>query len=146
MRLAVAVDLGESGGAASVIAQAAEWVVAVGGTLDGLYVGGAQVDIPWLTDAAVRAVIEVEGAQRRRAEAARLATLLEAVPAAHRGAARLLLGEPVAALVDAAGDYDALLVATHGRSGMRQFWMGSVAEAVVRRAPCPVVMLRMIDP
>ena len=31
---------------------------------------------------------------------------------------------------------------THGRTGMVRMLMGSVAEAVVRRAPCPVLVYR----
>ncbi|HLW46521.1 MAG TPA: universal stress protein [bacterium] len=35
-----------------------------------------------------------------------------------------------------------IAMATHARSGFRRAVLGSVAEAVVRRAPCPVIMLR----
>ncbi|HEV2357395.1 MAG TPA: universal stress protein [bacterium] len=35
-----------------------------------------------------------------------------------------------------------IVMATHARSGFRRAVLGSVAEAVLRRAPCPVVMLR----
>lgn len=35
-----------------------------------------------------------------------------------------------------------IAMATHARSGVRRAVVGSVAEAVLRRAPCPVVMLR----
>jgi nucleotide-binding universal stress UspA family protein len=35
-----------------------------------------------------------------------------------------------------------VVMATHARTGFRRAVLGSVAEAVVRRAPCPVVMLR----
>jgi nucleotide-binding universal stress UspA family protein len=31
---------------------------------------------------------------------------------------------------------------THGRRGAKRFFLGSVAEAVVRRAACPVLTLR----
>ncbi len=34
---------------------------------------------------------------------------------------------------------DLILMATHGRRGMPRPFMGSVAEAVVRTAPCPVL-------
>jgi nucleotide-binding universal stress UspA family protein len=37
---------------------------------------------------------------------------------------------------------DALYVSTRGRSGLRRLVHGSVAEAVVRLAPCPVVVMR----
>jgi nucleotide-binding universal stress UspA family protein len=31
---------------------------------------------------------------------------------------------------------------THGRSGLVRLLMGSVAEAVLRRAPCPVLTVK----
>jgi universal stress protein A len=37
---------------------------------------------------------------------------------------------------------DLMIMGTHGRQGAQRFFMGSVAEAVVRRAPCPVLTLR----
>ena len=37
---------------------------------------------------------------------------------------------------------DLIVMGTHGRSGMAHLLMGSVAEKVVRRAPCPVLTVR----
>jgi universal stress protein A len=37
---------------------------------------------------------------------------------------------------------DLLIVGTHGRGPIRQFFVGSVAERVVRTAPCPVLTVR----
>lgn len=37
---------------------------------------------------------------------------------------------------------DLIVTGTHGRSAMKQFLMGSVAERVVRTAPCPVLTVR----
>jgi hypothetical protein len=34
-----------------------------------------------------------------------------------------------------------IVMATHGRSGLGRLLMGSVAEQVLRRAPCPVVTM-----
>lgn len=49
-------------------------------------------------------------------------------------------GSPETAIVDQATDHDVDLVVmgTHGRTGMDRLLSGSVAEAVVRQAPCPV--------
>jgi len=33
-------------------------------------------------------------------------------------------------------------MATHGRSGLNKVFMGSVAEKVIRIAPCPVLSIR----
>jgi nucleotide-binding universal stress UspA family protein len=40
---------------------------------------------------------------------------------------------------------DVLLVGTHGRTGVKRMLLGSVAEAVVRRASCPVIAVRAKD-
>ena len=37
---------------------------------------------------------------------------------------------------------DVIIVGTHGRGAMKQLLMGSVAERVVRTAPCPVLAVR----
>jgi nucleotide-binding universal stress UspA family protein len=37
---------------------------------------------------------------------------------------------------------DLIVLGTHGRGGMAHFFMGSVAERVVRTAPCPVLTVR----
>jgi len=37
---------------------------------------------------------------------------------------------------------DLIVVATHGRTGLSHVLMGSVAESVVRTAPCPVLTVR----
>jgi nucleotide-binding universal stress UspA family protein len=37
---------------------------------------------------------------------------------------------------------DLVIMGTHGRTGLRHVILGSVAERVVRRAPCPVLTVR----
>ena len=37
---------------------------------------------------------------------------------------------------------DLIVMATHGRKGLRHLVLGSVAESVIREAPCPVLTLR----
>jgi nucleotide-binding universal stress UspA family protein len=48
------------------------------------------------------------------------------------------------AIVDYAAeeDVDLIVMGAHGRRGFRRFLLGSVAEEVVRLAPCPVLTLR----
>ncbi|HEY1697616.1 MAG TPA: universal stress protein [Polyangiaceae bacterium] len=41
---------------------------------------------------------------------------------------------------------DLIVMATHGRRGMARFLIGSVAEGVVRTAPCPVLTFRPPQP
>ena len=38
---------------------------------------------------------------------------------------------------------DLIVLATHGRSGLSHFLLGSVAEKIVRNSPCPVLTMRM---
>jgi nucleotide-binding universal stress UspA family protein len=54
---------------------------------------------------------------------------------------RLAEGDPVKEIVQAARELkcDLIVLGTHGRTGLRRVLMGSVAESVLRRAPCPVV-------
>lgn len=37
---------------------------------------------------------------------------------------------------------DLIVIGNHGRTGLVRLWMGSTAEAVVRHAPCPVMVIR----
>lgn len=51
---------------------------------------------------------------------------------------------PALSIVSYARDahIDLIIVGTHGRGGMAHLFMGSVAERVVRTAPCPVLTVR----
>jgi universal stress protein A len=57
---------------------------------------------------------------------------------------RLITGDPATAIARVAEEEGAELIVmgTHGRTGLLRLLMGSVAEAVVRRAPCPVLTLK----
>jgi universal stress protein A len=37
---------------------------------------------------------------------------------------------------------DLIIVSTHGRTGLKHVFLGSVAEKIVRHAPCPVLVVR----
>lgn len=52
---------------------------------------------------------------------------------------RIAVGDPTTEIVDAAHDVDLIVIGTHGRIGRIYSILGSVAEAVVRNAPCPVL-------
>ncbi|MBI1831092.1 MAG: universal stress protein [Planctomycetes bacterium] len=57
---------------------------------------------------------------------------------------RMLEGDPATVIAETAEETDADLVVmgTSGRTGLTRFVMGSVAEDVLRRAPCPVLTVR----
>lgn len=73
-----------------------------------------------------------------------LRAFLADVPGIDEAKAELREGEPVQVLLDAIeeGGYDLVVMGTHGRSGIESFLMGSVAERVVRAAPCAVLTIR----
>ena len=53
-------------------------------------------------------------------------------------------GEPASQIVTAASaeGCDLIAMATHGHTGLKHLLLGSVAERVVRLAPCPVLTVR----
>ncbi|WP_263786533.1 universal stress protein [Salinibacter grassmerensis] len=53
-------------------------------------------------------------------------------------------GHPAAEVLDVAEERGAafIAIATHGRTGLERMLMGSVAEKVLRRAPCPVCAVK----
>lgn len=58
--------------------------------------------------------------------------------------AEILSGKPQTEILRAAQapGVELIVMGTHGRTGLRELLMGSVAENVLRRAPVPVVMVR----
>jgi nucleotide-binding universal stress UspA family protein len=54
------------------------------------------------------------------------------------------MGDPAGEIVRIAAEegVDMIVLGTHGRSGISRMLMGSVAEGVVRRASCPVLVSR----
>jgi nucleotide-binding universal stress UspA family protein len=57
-------------------------------------------------------------------------------------------GVPAEAVLEVASQVgaDLIVMGTHGRTGLRRLLAGSVAEAVLRRAPCPVLALSAPEP
>ena len=53
-------------------------------------------------------------------------------------------GSPADEIVDAAKEMgvDLIILSTHGRTGLKHLLLGSMTENVVRRAPCPVLVVR----
>jgi glycine betaine transporter len=56
----------------------------------------------------------------------------------------VIRGRPAPAIVEHAknGGFDLIVMGTHGRTGVSHVVMGSVAERVLRKAPCPVLTVR----
>ena len=82
-------------------------------------------------------------AERRAALHAARAHLAEFVGPSDVEMETTVLDEPpVDALVDASAAADLIVVGTHGRRGPGRWWLGSVAERVVRSVAVPVLVVR----
>lgn len=53
------------------------------------------------------------------------------------------VGNPAKAIAYNAGDFDMVVLSTHGRTGFNRFCMGSVTEKVLRMCPKPVITVTM---
>lgn len=56
----------------------------------------------------------------------------------------VVVGRPYAEIAQAAARVgaDLIIMATHGYTGLKHVYLGSVTERVVRHAPCPVLVVR----
>jgi universal stress protein A len=77
---------------------------------------------------------ELEGARRQALEAG-----------APRVETRLLHGFIAGEIIEFAkrGEMDLIVMGTHGRTGLAQLIIGSIAERVVRLSPCPVLTVKV---
>ncbi len=87
--------------------------------------------------------------------AQRLAQLSEGLGASVPVLVRAPAGDPANEIARYASEHgvDLIVVGTHGRTGMSRALLGSVAERVIRTAPCPVLAVplgasqsRQVDP
>jgi nucleotide-binding universal stress UspA family protein len=145
----VGVDFSECGDEALV--RGLEWLDAdQGRTLHLFYAVDSREVLPEADTSTLErqadALAEVPVALRERAKV--LAQLFGLEPSLARDATRMRtharIGHPAETLLQACVDYEAdvLLVGTHGRRGVERLLLGSVAESLVRRARCPVIVVR----
>jgi nucleotide-binding universal stress UspA family protein len=54
------------------------------------------------------------------------------------------VGQPAGEVVKTAREWtaDLIVIGSHGRGGVKRVLLGSVAEEVMRQAPCPVLVIR----
>ncbi|MEO8680305.1 MAG: universal stress protein [Vicinamibacterales bacterium] len=83
-------------------------------------------------------------AERRAAQAAAAAHLVEVAlkDTAYPITPSIVDEPPVDAILHAAATADLIVLGTHGRRGPGRWWLGSVAERVVRAATVPVLVTR----
>ena len=100
----------------------------------------ATQDVPAYFTAAQIDVLEAEREQARAGTADQLRLFADR----HVGRdVRVVVGEgpPQDAMLGMAASFDLIVVGTHRRHGARRWWLGSVAEAVVRHSPRPVLVV-----
>jgi len=87
---------------------------------------------------ALDADLRVNGEKRLREFAA------EEIPPRLTAQTVVRTGSPTGEIVDLAAKLpaDVIVISTHGYSGLKHVLLGSVAEHVVRHAPCPVLVVR----
>lgn len=85
-------------------------------------------------------VVDFERINKKLAEVAVEATAAGAIAVT----TSLLQGAPFAEIIARArdGGFDLIVMGTHGRTGLKHALLGSVAEKVVRKAPCAVLTVR----
>jgi universal stress protein A len=61
---------------------------------------------------------------------------------------KIIIGKPSRVIIARAqtGGFDLIVMGTHGYTGLSHLFLGSVAEHVVRTAPCPVLTMRDTAP
>jgi nucleotide-binding universal stress UspA family protein len=66
------------------------------------------------------------------------------IPPEQLGSLDVRTGKPVPVIIRAANKFavNLIVIASHGRSGLKRLLLGSTAEQVIRLAPCPVLVLR----
>lgn len=111
-------------------------------TLHLLHVIQDPMTMPWAAEGLAVPMLEVLGPWQQEAEA-RLTAL---VPPADRGRVRVssTVASPYPEILRFAEheNIDLIVMGTHGRGGVSHLLLGSIAEKVVRRAPCPVLTVR----
>lgn len=145
MRVLLAVDLHHSGRDA-VVAEGVRWTQALGATLDLAFVDEYDYSAYLIRDAKIRELVVAEWEEVKQGHRDELTRLISLIPASVRGEGRYLTGRARDALTEASTEYGALLIATHGRKGLGHFFLGSVAEAVIRNVTVPVIVLRLPAP
>lgn len=141
MRILLPVDLDTE--PQRLVDDCAAWAARIGGTVDLLYVDELAIPLPHVKDPQVQKVLDEQWSRARVQQEAALTVLRNRMPEAQRGQVRLASGAAAKAILGLVGEYDLLMVGTHGRTGLARMWLGSVAEQVVRQSAKPVLVLRL---
>jgi nucleotide-binding universal stress UspA family protein len=117
---------------------------AFGGRLHVIHVVPDSMALPWATMADGLAMADVQKQWEREAQERLVRLVPQNDPLAAPATLLTRAGDPVRQIIGYAieQDVDLIVLGTHGRGPMAHMLMGSVAERVVRGAPCPVLTVR----
>ncbi|MCA9489342.1 MAG: universal stress protein [Myxococcales bacterium] len=142
MRILLACDLNDAN-TEDLITRATGWAERLGGKIDLLFVDAFPYAAAHVHDPTAQILLTQEYDKLRDSQIGRLDAMLASIPEASRGAVRRSTGaRPEDLIIEAAEGYDLVMVGTHGRTGLAGFFVGSVAERVVRRSPVATLVLR----
>ena len=85
---------------------------------------------------------DIESPLYQASEAAVQKVIEMAEPHGVRAEGMVIDGIPKRDIVEASREHDLVIMGTIGRSGLPHLLLGSVAEKVIRSAPCPVIVVR----
>lgn len=147
-KILVATDF--SDGALAALEQAVQLADATGAELTLAHVGtdpawavpGTSFEVHWQVPPAE--IKKVERVLRRQTEERLEQTLAPRRVPRRKLRAEALFGVPFVEIIRAVqrGGYDLVLAGTRGLSGVRRFLVGSTAERLVRKCPCPVWIVK----
>ena len=139
-RILVPVDF--STGAKDAFAHASRMARLEGASVDLLFASPAPSELGTLTAASEGAVTAAALAE---ASTDRMSALVDALGTTPGVEVRthVQIGPAAEVIINASTGYDLVVIATHGRTGIARFAVGSVATKVVRGAHCPVLTTRL---
>jgi nucleotide-binding universal stress UspA family protein len=137
-RILIPVDFSKQ--TALAVGYAHELAGTFGAALDLLHV----VEVPTYPDFYVPFSAALETTAVRRDAGDRLEALAEPLRATHEVGTHVKVGRTTTEVTDFAerGGHDLIVLPSHGYSGLERVLLGSVAEGVLRRTPCPVLTVK----
>jgi nucleotide-binding universal stress UspA family protein len=140
-RILVPTDFSETSAAA--VKYAVALADAFGAELHLLHVMERPIELQMAAEIALVSGPEIEAEVRTRAETALHEVLTRDEREKYRAVDAIEAGSPFAAIVQYArtANVDLIVMGTHGRGAVAHLLIGSVAENVVRKAPCPVLTI-----
>jgi nucleotide-binding universal stress UspA family protein len=146
-RILVPVDFSDASRAA--LDYATDLARAVDGSLDLLHVWEAPVYVTQATplESGLTQTSLMEAVQTQANDGLHAFVLSAKQPGAPIRSLEIEMGAPASTICEYArsGRHDLIVMGTHGRTGIARVVIGSVAEHVVRLAPCPVLTVRHVQ-